>query len=226
MSPASIHYPKAWAIGLLRLASGDLPLPISERDARQDTAWAGSALDGLALKPGLPVHLIGDGADALGVWPLESALIQRGLPFSCAEGAGWDAPRTEMFVRRFQPQAILGLSLGVLDALVAAGHEPRQLFGYGPTLMATPQAAERLALHALPCWRLAMLGPALAIESPQRDGLRYNSSEWLVEEDHSELLLTSLAARAWPMVRFRLGIKGKVETVLTGKGPERRLRLA
>src|SRR4051812_38189878 len=103
-----------WAIALLRLPSGFQPYAVSRRDMERDTAWAIKVLHWMGLQQGLPIHLIGAGSDNATLWPFENACIRLGIPFGMGEPVQIDSPRTDMFLRRFQMQAVIGLSTGVL----------------------------------------------------------------------------------------------------------------
>lgn len=199
-----------WAIGLLRLPSGYQPYAVSARDIERDTAWATRVFEWIGLKPNLPVHLVGAGCDNEILWPYENALIRMKVPFGVAEPVRIDTPRTDMFLRRFRMQAVIGLSGELVDGLLAAGRELRQLLGHS-TVVALPDAGSRLREAGLAPWKMVPVGPMCAFEAPEGGGARYDNSEWLVEDDGNELLLTSLASRASPFVRLKTGVKGRVE---------------
>lgn len=214
-----------WAIALLRLPSGYQPYAVSRRDMERDTAWAIKVYRWMGLQAGVPIHLIGAASDNASLWPFENACIHGGIPFGMAEPVRIDSGRTDMFLRRFQMQAVLGLSGEVLDGLLAAGRDLRQLLGASPVLAALPEAHARLRAAGLAPWRMAQIGPVYAFEAPAGGGARYDDSEWLVEEDGGQLLLTSLAPRACPFVRLQTGVRGTVTTARVDGGTERRLHL-
>jgi len=199
-----------WAIGLLRLPGGCQPYPVSLRDIDRDTEWARTVFARLGLVPGRPMHLIGTGCDYEILWPYENALIGMKVPFGVAEPVAIDAPRSDMFLRRFRLQAVMGLSGEIVDALVAMKRDLRELLGHS-TLIALPDAATTLRAAGLAPWTQLPIGPIFAFESPARDGALYDQREWLVEEAGGELLLTSVAPRACPFVRLRTGVRGRVE---------------
>ena len=204
-----------WAVGLLRLPGGCQPYTVSLRDIERDTAWARSVFERAGIRPGVPLHLIGTGCDNEILWPYENALIGMKVPFGVAEPVAIDAPRSDMFLRRFRMQAVVGLSGEIVGALIALGRDLRALFGES-TLLALPDALPRLREAGLAPWTMLPVGPMFAFESPDGDGARYDESEWLVEERDGELLLTSLAPRATPFVRLRTGVRAQVS--------ERRIR--
>ncbi len=205
-----------WAIGLLRLPGGCQAYTVSLRDIERDTAWARRVFERIGIRPGRPLHLIGTGCDNEILWPYENALIAMKVPFGVAEPVAIDAPRTDMFLRRFRLQAVMGLSGEIVEALLALGRDLRALLA-DSTLLALPDALPRLRAAGLAPWTMLPVGPMFAFESPERDGACYDETEWLVEEQAGELLLTSLAPRATPFVRLRTGVRGGVS--------ERRIRL-
>lgn len=199
-----------WAIGLLRLPGGYQPYTVSLRDIERDTAWARDVFARLGLRAGVPLHLIGAGCDNEILWPYENALIGMKVPFGVAEPVAIDAPRSDMFLRRFRMQAVVGLSGELVDALVALGRDLETLLGHS-TIVALPDAVPALRAAGLAPWTMRAIGPIYAFESPEGGGARYDESEWLIEEQGGELLLTSVAPRACPFVRLRTGVRGRVE---------------
>lgn len=198
-----------WAIGLLRLPGGCQPYTVSLRDIERDTAWARNVFERIGIVPGQPLHLIGTGCDNEILWPYENALIAMKVPFGVAEPVAIDAPRSDMFLRRFELQAVMGLSGEIVDALIALGRDLRALLAE-TVVLALPDALPRLRDTGLTPWTMLPVGPMFAFESPQGDGACYDEREWLVEEQAGELLLTSLAPRATPFVRLRTGVRGRV----------------
>lgn len=214
-----------WAIALLRLPSGFQPYAVSRRDMERDTAWATKVFEWMSLKKGLPMHLIGAGSENATLWPFENACIRRGIPFGMGEPVQIDSGRTDMFLRRFQMQAVIGLANGVLDGLQASGRDLKKLLGETPVLAAMPDACDRLKATGLDPWRMVPIGPIYAFEAPGGGGARYDSSEWLVEDDGTQLLLTSLAPRACPFVRLKTGVRGKAEAATVDGKQERVIKL-
>ncbi len=166
-----------WAIGLLRLPGGYQPYPVSLRDIERDTAWALTVFERIGIERGKPAHLIGTGCDNEILWPYENALIRMNVPFGVAEPVAIDAPRTDMFLRRFAMQAVIGLTAEIVDELVALGRDLGALLAHS-TLVALPDAAPTLRAHGLAPWTMVPIGPIYAFESAARDGARYDQSEW------------------------------------------------
>ncbi len=202
-----------WLVGVAHFACGTLPYPLSRRDVERDTAWALKLYDQLGLQPAQTIHLIGDGYEEVSWWPFENAAMQRRIPWIQAEASSFDANRTDMILRRFKLQAVIGLSEAVLDTLESLGRDPQQFFGPLRAVVATPGAAERLQNSGLKVWRLHKIGPVFAFEPPQGGGARYDESEWRIDSVDGELALTSVHARACPFARIKTGLRGRVETI-------------
>lgn len=209
----TIRYPDAWMIGQLRLPQIDLTMPISERDQKADSSWAGGVVDAFNLSRGETIHLIGDGQDGWKSWMFESALIARGIPFSAAEGAIWDVARTEMFLRRLKPKAVVGMNGGIVEALLSAGHDLKYLLESSRVILCDSAAARILKPLGLLAARMAWFGPVLGVEWPGEQGFRYNHREWKLEAIRGELLVTALMPRAFPVVRLSVGTYGQIEVI-------------
>lgn len=226
-NPSQLQAPAdaPWIVGVAHFACGNLPYPLSRRDIERDSVWAASVYQRLGLVAGHTIHLIGDGAEEVSWWPFENAAMRQRIPWIQAESGAFDANRTDMVIRRFKLQAILGLSEPVLDALLALGRDPQQFFGALRAIVATPAAADKLVAAGVGAWRLVQLGPVFAFESPQRDGARYDETEWRVDSIDGELALSSVTPRAAPFARLRTGLRGRVETVQIDGASERRVFL-
>ncbi|WP_299688824.1 hypothetical protein [Hydrocarboniphaga sp.] len=202
-----------WIVGVAHFACGTLPYPLSRRDIERDSAWAVTVYERLGLQAGQMIHLIGDGAEEVSWWPFENAAMRLHIPWIQAESGAFDTSRTDMVIRRFKLQAILGLSTPVLDALLALGRDPRQFFGGLRAVVAAPAAARKLAALSVPAWTLLQIGPVFAFEPPAGGGARYDESEWRVDAIDGELALSSVNARAAPFAKLRSGLRGRVEIV-------------
>lgn len=214
-----------WVVGIAHFGFGSLPYPLSRRDIERDTAWAMNVYEWLGLEPGRTIHLIGDGRDEVSWWPFESAAMSRRIPWIQAESAAFDASRTDMILRRFKLQAVIGLTEPVPDALIALERDLKELLGNLPVVVATPAAAKKLALQGITSWKQLQLGPVLAFEPPEGGGARYDESEWRVDAVDGELALSSVHARACPIARLKTGLRGRIDMLETPAGRERRIVL-
>lgn len=211
-----------WMVGVAHLGGNTLPYPMSRRDVEADTNWAQRIYSEMDIIAGETVHLIGDGVHETSWWPFENAAMRLHAPWIQSEASAFDAARADMILRRFRLQAVLGLSIDVLDYLEAQGRDLRELLGRVRVIAATPAAARRLAAMDLACWTVAQIGPLLCFEPPQGGGLRFDDREWHIDAPQGELRLTSLGARAAPFAAIGTGIRGRVEAADDGSP---RLRL-
>ncbi len=202
-----------WMVGMARFSCGNLPYPLSRRDIECDSEWALRVYGWLDLEAGQPVHLIGDGADEVSWWPFENAAIRRRIPWIQAEASAFDAARTDMVLRRFRLQAVLGLSLPVLEHLQALDRDLPQLLSTMRAIVATPAAAALLRTLGIPAWRQIQLGPIFAFEAADGGGARYDHSEWRVDARDGELMLSSMNSRAAPFAQIGTGVRGQVAVV-------------
>ncbi|MGB0210734.1 hypothetical protein [Algiphilus sp.] len=212
---------KPWLIGLAHVAGGALPYPLSRRDIERDTEWALRVYQWMGLREGVPIHLVGDGAHEVLWWPFENAAMRLGIPWTEAESAAFDTRRTDMVLRRFGLQAVIGLSAPVVRGLLDEGRDLDTLLPKDLVLAATADGTRCLNEHGLRCWRIIRIGPIFAFEPPEGGGARYDEREWRLDASDGELRLTSLGNRAAPFVKLRTGIKGRVEERAGREGPER-----
>jgi len=206
-----------WAVCLLRLPGSTRTHTVSLRDIEADTAWAREVFSRMGLRRGEPAHLIGAGYDNAFLWPYENALMALGVPFGVAEPVAIDAPRTDMFLRRFHLQAVIGLTGELVDALLGLQRDLRALLGHS-TVVALPDAVAKLRAAGLAPWTLLPLGPLYAFEPPEGGGADYDRSEWRVESIGGELCVSSVGPRATPLERLGLGVRGTI-------GPEGRVMI-
>jgi hypothetical protein len=199
-----------WAVCLLRVPGGPHVHTVSLRDIEADTEWAHRVFARMGLRAGQAAHLIGAGHENAILWPYEHALMSLGVPFGVAEPVAIDAPRTDMFLRRFRMQAVIGLTGELVDALLALGRDLNALLGHA-TVVALPDAVPALRREGLAPWTLVPLGPLWAFEPPDGGGAEYDREEWRVEAAHGgELVVSSVGPRATPHVRLATGWRGSI----------------
>ncbi|HKY92870.1 MAG TPA: hypothetical protein VJM11_17595, partial [Nevskiaceae bacterium] len=203
--------PKTWGIGAVRGPGLTLPYPVSYRDLHHDTTVAAELLGRMGLSRGGLLLMIAGGAEWAQTAAYERACTRLGAVWAPAMPLPHDAYRVEMFLRRFAFQAVFGITPWILDGLEAEQHDLAKVFGGVPTLIARPGAWERLRAAGLSPWRLHALGPLLAFEPPGESALLYDASDWAVEAQGGQLVVTSRASRACAVVRLPTGVKGSVD---------------
>src|SRR5207247_11262711 len=102
-----------------------------------------------------------------------------GVVYGTAEAMGWDHGRTRVFHRDLDRPAVLGLSIDTVEGLSGQAMIG-DLFRDTPVVLARPAAAEQLRAAGVSAGVISVLGPALAIECPERAGAHVNAAEWKV----------------------------------------------
>ncbi|MDR2188059.1 MAG: hypothetical protein LBE62_08410 [Azonexus sp.] len=202
---------KPWAVGLLR-SGPEAPyvIPLGEEELDRDAQWAMRQFERMGIQPGKPALLIGSGGDYHLLWPCEDALTRMKVPFGQAEVLAADAARSAMFLRRLQLQAVLGITLDILDALPMHGLDVSRLFANMPVICAAPGAWEKLRSLGCAPWQEIRLGPLYGFQPPDEEGYLYNQDEWLLEENEGRLLVTNRRPRMFDFKRMNFGITGRL----------------
>lgn len=212
-----------WAIGCARVPAGVLPYPVSWRDIDADTRWAQQLLRAMGIGRGALVHLSHFYSELAQLWPFYQAVRDLGAVLANGMPSGFDAYRLEMYLRRFQLAAAIGIAPDTLNSLEQSGHDLRKLFARTEVLVALPGAWERLRAIGFKPWRMLPLGPLLAIEPPDGSGARFNNREWQVTNSGGQLQLSAGPQRACAFRELETGIAGMVEKVGGDTGPEFRI---
>jgi hypothetical protein len=188
-----------------------LPYPVSYRDLEADTRWGCRFFSSVGVGAGDTVAVSVACSELGHFWPYECAIERLDACVAMAENIGFDARRTEMFLRRFQARAAFGVGEHVLNGLEMAGLPLHKSFASTPLLFARDGAADRLKQAGLDPWRMVTLGPLFAFVSPQGK-VHYDQDEWLLESIDGEVHVTARKPRAQPLFRLPIGIKGQAPT--------------
>jgi hypothetical protein len=223
MKPDYSEYQQLWSIGCARVPAGVLPYPVSWRDLEVDARWTQGILRNLGVDRGDLVH-ISHNYSELGQWyPYYQAVRNLGAVFANGMPTTYDAYRLEMYLRRFKLAAAVGVAADTLTGLEQGGHAPEKVFANAKTLVAMPDALQRLQGLGFKPWRLLPLGPLFAIAAPDNSGARYDNSEWTVSSRNGELLVSASVQRACDFRELATGVRGEVEKVNGPAGPELRI---
>ena len=228
MVAAAAALPRAPIAGIGRYRAGDqvVDFPIGWDETDRDTAWARVQLTRWGVSR--PGYALITAAMWQGPWvsPVLRACRETGITFGMADVFGWDSRRTATFARRLRLSMVFGLGRETAEALADAG-ELADLLGAVPAILAHADARPALTAAGLRPGLIALLGPALALECPQRAGAHVNGAEWLVEETGDGLFLSTVAERAHQARRVPLAIAGSVIPGPCPCGsPDPRVRLA
>ncbi|ONH55531.1 hypothetical protein CcI49_28915 [Frankia sp. CcI49] len=198
-----------YGIARFPTATGAVEYEVSNEDIARDTAWAAGLLEGAGLGRG--TALLAIGSPFLMPWlaPFIRAASATGATIAHADRWGWDARRSEMFVRRLPIQVVLGMTADIAQSLSASGLITT--FERVPYLLAYPDAVGTLKAAGLDPGTLAWVGPATAASLAGGGPLRYNADEWRLDTDPDGGILVSTAGRrAASFDRTPVGLRGDV----------------
>jgi hypothetical protein len=203
-----------WAIGRVDLAEGEVvDMPITWPEMDQDIAWAAAMQDEMGLGAEdfcFYSFLYGQSAQ---FWPWMKAGFDRGARAGSGMPTAWDSYRLETFLRLFKLKLVFGISPQTLDGLEAAGHDIGKVFSTSELLAALPGAHERLTAKGFKPWRITWLGPILAVDPCDGTGGRFDTSQWTLDAENGEILVSSKPGRTARFDRARTGTRGRIETV-------------
>lgn len=203
--------PGVWGVSRVVVDGEVTPWPVSEDDIEDEAESLAPRLAALGLDPGGLVLVVAMLSQALHAVPFERAAGKLGALYSSADATPFDAFRVAVLTRQLEPQVILGITGSVLDGLVEAGHDPADVLGPVPAVVAADDDAHaRLRAAGLAPRRSVQLGPSTAIEGPDADGPVYDATRWSVEEVDGELVISNLVPRLTDARRLRTGVRGRV----------------
>ncbi|MFJ3802702.1 hypothetical protein ACIPSJ_41350 [Streptomyces sp. NPDC090088] len=185
----------------------------------RDTAWATERLRGHGLAPGQRALLTASGFEGFWGQAVIGALCTLRVTYGIAEAMGWDHRRTTVFHRELHPDAVIGLSAETLEGLSGTA-DIGEMFRPTRVVLARPAAVPVLRGAGVPACVLAAVGPALALECPERAGAHVNAAEWRVGERDGELHVAAGELRTSPLAETALGIQGRVASGRCACGSE------
>jgi hypothetical protein len=185
--------------------------PLSEAEINRATRAYLRVLDSYAIPTRGHVLVASLASQVAYFMPLERALAERHLVISNADSSVFDAARVEMFARRFNVAAVLGVTSETLEGLASLGHDPAKVLA-GRIVWATPAAFARLHPGVgFTLRRWAELGPAFGVECSVGDGLHVSSEDWSLEVVDGEIRITSRLPRLLPFEGQPTGLFGTVD---------------
>ncbi|MER5219839.1 hypothetical protein [Streptomyces flaveus] len=185
----------------------------------RDTAWATAALRGHQLAAGQRALLTASGFEGFWGRSVIGALRALKVTYGIAEAMGWDHRRTAVFHRELKPHAVIGLSAETLEGL-SGGADIGEMFRATQVVLARPAAVPLLRRAGVPAALMTTVGPALALECPERSGAHVNGAEWRVGEQDGGLFIAAGEGRGSGLPETLLGIAGQVVTGRCGCGSE------
>ena len=206
---------RLWGVGRYDVADEPVYFEISWDDQRRDTAWARATLAGLGVNADSGLVIVCGMVESPWFDPFETASRELGAPYSTGEIASFEAFRTGMYARRLPITMIFGINQTVADGL---GDELAEVVAKVPAIVARPDAAGLLAEAGARPFILTRVGPAIAVECPQRSGAHINDAEWTLTERGGELLISTAGSRAHQVTEAATGLAGSVTAGPCGCG--------
>ncbi|MFF0042981.1 hypothetical protein ACFYRG_43460 [Streptomyces mirabilis] len=192
-------------------AGGIRETDLTWAEIARDTAWIADRLRGHGLAAGQRAVLTASGFEGFWCHAMIGALRGLRVTYGIAEAMGWDHRRTSVFHRELRPHAVIGLSAETLEGLSGAT-DIGEMFRPTSVVLARPDAVPMLHAVGVPGCVLSPLGPALAVECPERSGAHVSAAEWRVGERDGQLSVAAGEGRASPLSETPLGIAGRVVT--------------
>lgn len=207
---------------LLRFPTADdgmRDLELTWAELARDTEWATARLREHGLAAGQRALLTASGFE--GFWGLTviGALRTLKVPYGIAEAMGWDHRRTAVFHRELTPHAVIGLSAETLEGLAGTA-DIGEMFRSTPVVLARPAAVPLLRAVGVAASVISAVGPALALECPERSGAHVNAAEWRFGERDGQLTVAAGEGRTSPLPETPLGITGRVVAGRCGCGSD------
>jgi hypothetical protein len=206
---------RLWGIGSYDVAGERVYFEISWDDQRRDTAWARAMLAGLGVNGDSGLVIVCGMAESPWFDPFETAARLLGAPYSTGEIASFEAFRTGMYARRLPITMIFGINQTVAEGI---GDELAEVVAKVPAIVARPDAGGLLAEAGARPFILTRVGPAIAVECPQRSGAHINDAEWTLTERGGELLISTAGSRAHQVTEAATGLAGSVTAGPCGCG--------
>lgn len=198
-----------FGIGRFPQGSRIVDFEIGWPEFARDVAWARRLLGTWSIAAGDHVVLTTPNYEGPWTSPLIRVVRELGAVHSNAEPYTWDARRAATFLKLLPVRALIGLSGEAATALLASAESVVSL-GAVPLVWARVDAVLPLRDAGLRPAALAMLGPALAAECPQRAGLHLDPAEWQPGVGPAGLTLTTVGDRAYRAQDLPLGFTGQL----------------
>ncbi|WP_043677543.1 hypothetical protein [Streptomyces xylophagus] len=194
-------------------SEGIRDMELTWTELARDTDWVTARLRDHGLAAGQRALLTTSGFEGFWGHAVIGALRALKVPYGIAEAMGWDHRRTAVFHRELAPHAVIGLSAETLEGLAGAA-DVGEMFRTTPVVLARPAAVPVLRGVGVSAALIATVGPALALECPERGGAHVNAAEWRVDARDGQLSVAAGEERTSLLPETPLGIAGRV---LTGR---------
>jgi hypothetical protein len=200
-------------------AEGVRDMELTRAELARDTDWVTARLREHGLAGGQRALLTTSGFEGFWGHTVIGALRALKVTYGIAEAMGWDHRRTSVFHRELNPHAVIGLSAETLEGLAGAA-DIGEMFRETSVVLARPAAIPVLRGVGVSACLFSALGPALALECPERCGAHVNAAEWRVGERDGQLSVAAAEGRASLLPETPLGVPGRVVTGRCACGSE------
>lgn len=200
-------------------ATGTRDTELTWAELARDTDWFTARLRSHGLTAGQRALLTMSGFEGFWGHAAIGALRELKVTYGIAEAMGWDHRRTSVFHRELRPHAVIGLSAETLEGLSGATDVGEMLRPMS-VVLARPAAVPALRAVGVSACVLSPLGPALAVECPERSGAHVNAAEWRIGERDGQLSVAAGEGRSSPLPETPLGVAGRVVTGRCGCGSD------
>jgi hypothetical protein len=205
-----VRFPTADGIRVMELTWAELA---------RDTDWVTARLRDHGLAAGQRALLTTSGFEGFWGRAVIGALCRLKVTYGIAEAMGWDHRRTAVFHRELNPHAVIGISAQTLEGLAGTA-DLGEMFRSTSVLLARPAAVPQLHAVGVSAALICAVGPALALECPERCGAHVNAAEWRVSERDGQLSVAAGEGRASLLAETPLHIAGRVVTGRCGCGSD------
>ncbi|MEU6139503.1 hypothetical protein ABZ848_03995 [Streptomyces sp. NPDC047081] len=192
-----------------RTADGTRETELTWAELARDADWVTARLREHGLAAGQRALLTASGFEGFWGHAVIRALKSLRVTYGIAEAMGWDHRRTSVFHRELRPDAVIGLSAETLEGLAGAV-DIGEMFRPTSVVLARPAAVPMLRAVGVPAGLFSAVGPALALECPERSGAHVNAAEWRVGDRDGELFVAAGDQRTSPLPETPLGVPGRV----------------
>jgi hypothetical protein len=198
-------------IGRFPIGEQFVEFPVGRPELVRDTAWVRRILEQYGLGSGAHLLNVSGGWEVPWTDPLLQACRQLHVVYSNAELFSWDAKRAEMFIRRLDPDMVIGIT-GEYLASMASIVEPVERLGSVRHLLLRPDARDAAGDFGLGGFRLySPLGPAIGLECPFGTGLHVDPDEWRVTAHDGELRISTAGDRLARLADQDIGLAGRLD---------------
>ncbi|MFF3850808.1 hypothetical protein [Streptomyces sp. NPDC002328] len=192
-------------------ADGMTDMELTWAELARDTEWVTERLREHGLAAGQRALLTTSGFEGFWGHAVIGALRTLKVTYGIAEAMGWDHRRTSVFHRELTPHTVIGLSAETLEGLAGAA-DIGELFRSTSVVLARPAAVPPLRGAGVSAALISAVGPALALECPERAGAHINAAEWRVGERDGQLTVAAGEGRTSSLPETPLGTAGRVVT--------------